>query len=210
MKRSLLLALAATLLAASLALAEPTVEVSYHAGVPQVALSGNYAQSRYTIYRASSQGSPFVAITANDVLCIGRCYVQDFDAVPGRTYWYRFDITPSSGAPVSFGPYPVTIAAPLPGSVNARIYPNPSSDVTRIDLYQLGAASEGSLQAEAMVLDLQGRRVRMLTRGPLGRGITTVTWDGRDERGRALGAGTYFLRFSSPLGSTIHRIVRVR
>lgn len=210
MFRSCVLAVAASLLVASLALAEPEVNVEFHGGVPQVQLSGNYNQSRYTIWRSSAPEGPFVAVTQIDVLCLGACYVDDRTAVPGEAYWYRFDILPASGAPVSYGPYRVAIAAPLPGALAARAFPNPSHGTARIQLYQRGAADDPTLIARATLHDLQGRRVRTLWNGPLARGITAVDWDGRDDGGRTLGAGAYFLRLASPLGSTVSRIVRVR
>jgi flagellar hook assembly protein FlgD len=62
--------------------------------------------------------------------------------------------------------------------------------------------------AEAAVYDLAGRRLRTLHLGPLARGLTTLSWDGRDERGGALAAGVYLLRLSAEGRSAVARIVR--
>jgi flagellar hook assembly protein FlgD len=42
------------------------------------------------------------------------------------------------------------------------------------------------------VVDLAGRRVRHLLSGVQPAGTLALTWDGRDEAGRAVGAGLYF------------------
>ena len=210
MFRPLAVALAAALLVTGLALAEPRVEVRYHSGVPQLLLSGDWSRSRYTVYRASERQGLFTPITTLDVLCLGSCYADDYDALPGRTYWYRFDIVPADGNPVSFGPYAVTISPVLARRLGADVSPNPSRGAARIDLFLAGRPGEPPLGAEAVLLDLQGRRVRTLFRGALARGKTTLRWDGRDDAGLELAAGHYFLRFSSPLGSTVARLVRVQ
>jgi hypothetical protein len=198
------------LLVAGLALADPEIEVSYHSGIPQIALIGDFSMSRYTIVRAAEPAGPFVAISQHEVLCLGSCFVDDATALPGRTYWYRFDIRPANGSPASFGPYSVTIRAPYATAAHARVFPNPSRGSASVELYLFGAPADLPLDCRATVLDLQGRRVRTLVDGPLRRGITMLSWDGRDDRGRALEAGSYFVRFATPLGTTIHRIVRAR
>jgi hypothetical protein len=209
MKRTLALALSAALLITGIALADPGIDVSYHAGVPKIGIEGNYSMSRYTILRAEREAGPFSAISQYDVLCLGRCFVDDYTAVPGQTYWYRFDIRPSQGSAVSFGPYPVTIAAPYPSLVHARVTPNPSRGSAGVEIYLHGAAADAPLEVEAALFDLTGRRVRLVHRAALARGISMLRWDGRDDRGRALGAGTYFLRVASPLGTSVQRVVRV-
>lgn len=210
MMRSIPLVLAATLLAAGLALAEPRVEVAYHDGVPQISLPGVFAASRYTVLRAAGESGPFTAITQRDVLCLGTCFADDLTAVPGCTYWYRFDVAPPQGATVSYGPFAVTIAAPYAGLFHTRVFPNPSRGATRIEVYMLGASSDAPLETSASIVDAQGRRVRAWNAGYLRRGITTLSWDGRDDRGTTVPAGQYYLRLVSPLGSAVQRILRVR
>src|SRR5262245_64874246 len=108
--RRVALALCATALVASLAFANPGVRVRYIAGVPQVELDGSYPQSRYTVSRSSTPDGPQVRVTEADVLCMGSCFVQDFQAEPGQTYWYRFDLVLSDGNVAHFGPYAVRIS----------------------------------------------------------------------------------------------------
>lgn len=208
--RSTMLTLAACSLAASLALAEPAVEVRMHEGVPQIVLEGQYPQSRYTVWRAASADAPFEAITRQDALCLGPCFADDRTAVPGETYWYRFDLTLADGRPVSFGPYRVALPAPSPRALDVRVFPNPSRGAATVEVYLRGASADAPLAVEATILDLQGRRLRTLERGMLPRGVTALRWDGRDDSGRVLGTGHYFLRLASPLGVRVTRIHRVR
>ena len=53
-----------------------------------------------------------------------------------------------------------------------------------------GAAAPG----EVALFDLQGRRVRTLARGVYASGFETAVWDGRDDAGRPVSSGVYFLR----------------
>jgi len=56
------------------------------------------------------------------------------------------------------------------------------------------------------VFDVSGRRLRTLVDRELAAGTTTVTWDGRDSGGQALGSGIYFARLTA---SGDNRTVRV-
>jgi hypothetical protein len=72
-----------------------------------------------------------------------------------------------------------------------RLWPNPAAG-GRVSL----ASPPGSLNStrDIDVYDVSGRLVRSL-RFPIG--IAQVEWDGRDEGGRSVSAGTYFLRSAS-------------
>jgi hypothetical protein len=208
--RSLVLTTAALVLAAGLALAEPEVQVRYFDGVPEISITGDYPGARYTIWRAAAPSGPFGAMTSLDILCLGTCFGSDYAARPGETYWYRFDLALGDGSTRTFGPFPVTISPVLARSTGVSVHPNPMRAAGRIELFLSGAPGEAALDASAMLFDLQGRRVKTLWKGPLSRGLTRVAWDGRDDAGRALGPGAYFVRFATPHGVSIQRIVRIQ
>jgi hypothetical protein len=208
--RALSMIVIVPMLATTLASADPGIRVEYFAGVPQITLEGTYTSSRYTVLRASAASGPFTPISAVELLCVSNCFVDDRTAVPGTTYWYRFDIKPNQGVPTSYGPYAVTIVAPYPGALHARVFPNPSTRAARIEVYLRGAPTESPLEARATLLDLQGRRVRAIFQGTLPRGLTTLAWDGRDDRGVEVPAGQYFLRLVTPFGTTFQRLIRAR
>jgi len=210
MIRSCTLSIAGLLLVAGLAFADPTVEVRYIRGVPEITLTGSYPQSRYTVWRADSPDGPFLAISRLDLLCLGTCFTNDPGAEPGRTYWYRFDLQLANGERPSFGPYAVSIPAVPQVPLGARAFPNPGNGPTRVELSLPGTGRDPAVAVEARLIDLQGRLVKRLYQGILARGVKTLSWDGRDENGRELGPGAYFLRLSSPIGATTTRIVRVR
>jgi len=210
MIRRFTLALCTMTLLASLAFADPEVTVSYHSGVTRVQISGNYPQSRYTISRASAATGNYVPITTLSVLCAGSCFGEDFEAQPGQTYWYRFDLTLADGNRVTFGPYEVRISPTLARGFGATAAPNPSFGPCRIEFFVPGSPNAAPVEARATLHDLQGRKVRELWRGTMPRGLTSLMWDGRDERGRTVDAGQYFLRFSTPVASRVIRISRFR
>ncbi len=70
--------------------------------------------------------------------------------------------------------------------------PNPFRGVTslRLDLAQ-------ATRASVAVFDLAGRQVATLRDGTLAAGRQTVSWDGRDASGAAVGSGVYVIRFAA-------------
>lgn len=209
MTRTLTLSIAALLLVVGLAFADPAVDVRYYDGVPQIHLEGSYPQARYTVYRASAPAGPWSAFTDFNTLCVGPCYGEDAEAEPGKTYWYRFELLLQDGSLVSYGPYQVTISPVLAQRVSARVVPNPSRAASRIELFLAGPATAGPVRASAILYDLQGRAVRTIFSGVLGRGLTRLDWDGHADGGRAIAAGQYYLRLSTPLGVSTSRVLRV-
>jgi hypothetical protein len=206
--RSVLLSVTALLLSATLVAADPNLLVTYPGGVPKVQIEGDYAHSTYTILRATKELGPYVAITSHNVLCLGSCFADDRTALPAVDYYYRFDLALPNGTLASYGPYLVSFSSKLLRVVQARVYPNPASGPATLEFYLAGEASQAGLSADASLFDAQGRRVRNLFRGTLPRGMTSMQWDGLDERGRTLGAGLYFLRFSTPAGNSVTRVMR--
>ena len=71
-------------------------------------------------------------------------------------------------------------------------YPNPFNPSTTVG-YQVGAA--GLVQLE--IFNVLGQRVRLLVDAEQTAGVYRVIWDGRDDDGVALAAGTYLLRMES-------------
>lgn len=55
----------------------------------------------------------------------------------------------------------------------------------------------GPAASDVALFDVHGRRVRTIERGAFPAGYRTAIWDGRDEQGRDVGAGIYFLRARS-------------
>jgi hypothetical protein len=74
----------------------------------------------------------------------------------------------------------------------AALYPNPGIRVMSIR-YQLARDSRVSV----LMYDAAGRLVRSLADGHQQPGYYTVTWDGRDDQGRRVPAGVYFVHFNT-------------
>lgn len=210
-RTTLLLTLAGLTLSAVLALAEPQFVIRYPGGVPQVSITGDYSGSTYTVWRQPASGGEPVRITDNNILCLGSCYAEDRAAVPGASYLYLFEVTRFAGAgaaPVSFGPYLATISPALARPVGVFVYPNPGRGPTGVQLHLAGAPGDREVTGEAAVYDLAGRRVRVIHQGAVARGLTTLSWDGRDERGVPLRAGVYLVRFAAAGSTAVARIIR--
>ncbi|MBD3336870.1 MAG: hypothetical protein GF355_15265 [Candidatus Eisenbacteria bacterium] len=61
-----------------------------------------------------------------------------------------------------------------------------------------------------MLYDVEGRRVRTLVSGRLAEGSHEVTWQGLDDRGRAVPPGVYFAILRTLGGETTTKLVRMR
>jgi flagellar hook assembly protein FlgD len=75
-------------------------------------------------------------------------------------------------------------------ALSLRAQPNPARGSV-----ELSVSGTNPYEAWLVVYDVAGRVVRNLAKGILLR--DRVTWDGRDERGMTVKAGTYFCRCTS-------------
>ena len=96
--------------------------------------------------------------------------------------------------------------APLVAAQDAAlsVSPNPAHDVSVI---RFAAGSLGEL-FDAGVFDVSGRRVRALEVEAAKNGA--LEWDGRDESGRALPSGIYWVKLCTSQGEHSARVVRIR
>ena len=198
-----------TLLATSAgpALADPALRVEIHPTGIRVQLDGSFPGSTYTVLRAESASGSYRAITSANVLCFGDCFAWDAGAVPGRTEYYRFDLVPSNGQAVSFGPYAVAIPRSQPA---VRVSPNPSRAATRIEVTLPGDTHGAPASAAVRILDATGRAIRTLHAGEIPRAGLTLTWDGRDDRGVLAGPGIYLVHMASAHDGASARLIRIR
>ena len=83
--------------------------------------------------------------------------------------------------------------------------PNPfnPSTVVAFDLAQPGTVS-------LVVYGLDGRRVRVLAEGAFAAGRHERLWDGRDQGGRRLGSGVYFVRLLTADGTSVGRVAMLK
>lgn len=84
-------------------------------------------------------------------------------------------------------------------------HPHPANPGTRVR-FDLERAARVQLD----VTRADGRRVRGLARGHFGPGGHEIIWDGRDDHGRAVASGVYFLRLQEGARAHVQRLVVVR
>lgn len=83
--------------------------------------------------------------------------------------------------------------------------PNPAAGATLLR-YTLAHAGP----VELAIFDVAGRCVRLLQHELSPAGAQTLRWDGADDRGRRVAAGTYFARLRTDGAQATRRIVRLR
>ncbi|MCB0717807.1 MAG: T9SS type A sorting domain-containing protein [Bacteroidetes bacterium] len=104
-----------------------------------------------------------------------------------------------------------TETADLPtgsGLVLHSNYPNPFSDKTTIE-YTV-PEERATFETTIEIFDLTGRRVRTLAKGATSTGLHSVTWDARDDAGRAVASGLYFYKVRNGEASEVRTMILVR
>ncbi|HEY2955660.1 MAG TPA: S8 family serine peptidase [Candidatus Eisenbacteria bacterium] len=101
-----------------------------------------------------------------------------------------------ASVPLAIAPGPCVESA-APSALLLRVAPNPAGARARIE-----AAAPGRIE----IADVSGRRVRGATVEAAG---SAFEWDGRDDRGRTLPAGLYFVRYQGAAGRALVKLVRL-
>ena len=224
MTRTLRLALAASALAASCGFAvmaragEPGVRAEMFNGMARITLEGSYVGAHYTVRRAETQAQPFEVLGQQNALCTGDCIILDPDALLGATYLYRFDVTGADGVPRTYGPFAVTIGGRAAEGLGASPSPNPLRDegTLRVTAALAAGARAGNpgratgLPGEVTLVDMSGRVIRTLWRGTLDRLTFDVPFTARDDQGRAIPPGLYFVVVRAGAHRSISRVAVVR
>ena len=108
---------------------------------------------------------------------------------------YATDTFGNLGIP-NAGPSCVVTGVANPGdNPGTRLFPprpNPAGLVSR-----LGFSLEARATVRMEVADVAGRLVRVLAQGEFPEGTHVVRWDGRDDAGRLVRSGVYFVRLES-------------
>jgi len=102
MRQVLPLSLLLIALTTAPAFADPGITVYYHDGLLRVTLDGSYSGSYYQVWRSGELFGQYNPLAFQLTLCTGDCFLTDQEAIPGKTYYYRFDLQPPSGGIVSY------------------------------------------------------------------------------------------------------------
>jgi hypothetical protein len=83
--------------------------------------------------------------------------------------------------------------------------PNPFGKATEV-----GYAAARPSKVSLVVYDVLGKQVRALVDASVGAGYHRAAWDGNDDAGRALSAGTYYVHMEAPGFSETRSLVLLR
>jgi hypothetical protein len=108
------------------------------------------------------------------------------------------------------GLYKSDVPTGVPGPIASprfqlRSYPSPFRSAAMIH-YEL----PGQGHTELAIYDVRGSKVRTLVDRVLPAGVGRASWDGRDQSGRELPSGLYFVRLRSASHTETSKLVRIR
>lgn len=131
---------------------------------------------------------------------------RDREVYPGVRYHYKLAIIKQNGNKQWCGPVSATV---LPCDPQIQISPNPFYSSTTVFL---PGVSENQLmgEPEINIYDLTGRFVKNLSIPNREFPIPSYTWNGRDEGGKAVAAGTYFLKLWMGEYSETKKLVKIK
>jgi hypothetical protein len=163
----------------------------------------------FNVLRTEAGGQSALAVNETLIPPSGRGHeycVLDRSVRPGRTYSYRLEVVDFSGGKQEFPLGEITVPTGTMQLVTlSAARPNPFGAHTTIEFEIAGERSGVALR----IYDASGRLIRDLVTADMERGPHHVVWDGRDERGRPMGAGTYFYVLETQSGRLSARLVRV-
>jgi hypothetical protein len=112
-----------------------------------------------------------------------------------------------AGRPLALSDQP-SAGEPAPGTVRtylSQVQPNPMHGVSQVEY-----ALERSGGVRLSVFDAAGRKVRSLWDGWQMAGAHVLAWDGRDDQGRDVPEGLYFVRLETERTGETRKLVVVR
>ena len=157
----------------------------------------------FDFYRSDDGGGRFVRLARPDITAQGADYtLRDRTAQPGSRYIYRVVISEDGREAASFE---VELETPALLFSLEQNHPNPFNPSTTLR-YALPARSHVRIG----VYDVAGREVAVIEDEVMEKGTHEARWDGSDDAGRALGAGVYFARLETGLGTRYSKMTLVK
>lgn len=169
----------------------------------------------YRVYRNTSNNQATAGMLGNSwVAATNTSTTQtynlvDEDVETGSTYYYWLESVEYASSDFH-GPVSVTVEnantpPPLPTvTMMKNAYPNPfrGGGVTNVEI-ALKAGETGTFT----IYNILGQVVRTIS---LKEGKTTVTWDGKDSRGKACTSGLYFYKLHTPSFTQTRKVLIVK
>ncbi|MFN0151739.1 MAG: FlgD immunoglobulin-like domain containing protein [bacterium] len=130
------------------------------------------------------------------------------DSNPGAGASARYRLVAINGLGEEYVLGETQIAASLATGRALAVSPNPAPDgIARIRF----RASADLPETNLSIYDTTGRLVKAVAHGAMPAGVHDAAWDGRDDSGRPVAAGTYFMRLSwGGLARATERVTVVR
>jgi spore coat protein A len=95
--------------------------------------------------------------------------------------------------------------AAAPVAFGMKTAPNPFNPMTTVS-FSLPEAAHVHL----LIYDIQGRLMKVLVEGNLPRGKHDIVWNGKDQSGAQVAAGTYFARLETDIGSEVQKLMMLK
>ena len=134
----------------------------------------------------------------------------DQNPVVGELSRYWIVELDRSGRETEYGPLEITLwkTTPVAPFSMGRAHPNPFSVSTR---FQVVAPHDADRHPVVVrVYDTQGRQVATLIEGMESEGVRNVRWDGKDDAGRTVRSGVYYIQAVSGERQFVERVLVVR
>ncbi len=197
------------LLAAHTPVSADPLHAAYQDGLVRLWVPGPYWQ--FVVERAAAPEGPFEYLGEKYIGCTEACEWFDVEIAEGTTYYYRMFLLAQDGGRIAAGPTAVDVPGGGSGDFASWTAPNPFTDRTSISFrLPSRATSEGAANVRVVLRDVTGRTVSILHAGPMGRGVQTVAWDGRDAAGRSLGSGIYYYTIEAADARETGRLLKLR
>jgi len=157
--------------------------------LPQPASFGRFDVSRAVVSADGVTGTFGVVAMGRAAEVDGTLRYTDAEARSGDRYVYRLQETEGADVIHTTG----TVYVPVTVGSLSQNYPNPFNPTTTITYL---VPEGGMRRVRLVVYDVRGARVRTLVDTEVRGGKYTVEWDGRNDRGQAVGSGVYFYRLT--------------
>jgi len=176
------------------------------------ALSGFYILRNHTNeVNQSLRISPLVPAT-NLSQSSSYSYLDDYNLIPGFTYYYWLESVDLSGEIGLFGPVAIQYGTdpgdnpPTPTITQLMTpFPNPFNPSVSIP-FDLSQDTPVTLS----IVNLKGQVVRRLFDGDLLAGKHVITWDGLDDLGLRTGSGIFMVRMETPIYRSTKRLTLIK
>ncbi len=154
------------------------------------------------IERSDVANGSFHAVEVELGSADGADFAIDRSAQVGATYWYNVIARRNTGEQVTFGPISATVSSTVTAFALSRIAPNPAiAGPVRVEF-----AVPRDARIRVSVVDVRGREIAQLANAKYAPGVYSVNWNRESKSGR-VAAGLYFVRYQTPDGDRLERLV---